>query len=135
MRISGFHGANLVYGAYDLSMTPSQRLFGSERLMLRTIDMVQFYSAFLPIITERRDPDISSPYAKLHDRPPALFSLGTADAPLDDALFMYSRWIAAGSEAETAFYPAGAYGFTLLPGAVSEQASARVDEFLRSRTV
>ena len=33
---TGFRGANLVYGAYDMTMTPSQRAFGNERLVLRT---------------------------------------------------------------------------------------------------
>jgi acetyl esterase len=131
---TGFRGANLVYGAYDLSMTPSQRLFGDERLVLRTIDMVQFYNAFLPTISDRRDPDISPLYARLHDMPPALFSVGTADALLDDTLFMHARWIAAGNRAELAIYPGGAHGFTLFPNALSEQASARMDAFLQEVT-
>jgi acetyl esterase/lipase len=132
---TGFRAANLVYGAYDLSMTPSQRLFGDTRLVLRTTDIVQFIDAFLPKVPDRRDPDISPLYARLHDMPPALFSVGTADALLDDTLFMYSRWIAAGNEADLAIYPGGAHGFTLFPSAMSEQASAHMDEFLRSRTV
>ena len=33
---TGFRGANIVYGAFDLSMTPSQRRFGNTRLVLRT---------------------------------------------------------------------------------------------------
>ena len=45
---TGFRGANLVYGAYDMTMTPSQRAFGNERLVLRTMDIVQFANAFLP---------------------------------------------------------------------------------------
>ena len=36
---TGFRGANIVYGAFDLSMTPSQRQFGNTRLVLRTIDI------------------------------------------------------------------------------------------------
>ena len=47
---TGFRGANFVYGAFDLSMTPSQRAFGDRRLVLRTIDMQQFYNAFLPAV-------------------------------------------------------------------------------------
>jgi acetyl esterase len=127
---SGFRGANIVYGAFDLSMTPSQRLFGNARLVLRTIDMQQFYNAFLPTITERRVPDISPVYADLKDLCPALFSVGTKDALLDDTLFMHARWIAAGNDAELAIYPGGAHGFTLFPNDLAKSAAARIDEFL-----
>ncbi len=123
---TGFRGANLVYGAFDLSMTPSQRAFGNRRLVLRTIDMQQFYNAFLPTITERRVPDISPLYADLAGLCPALFSVGTQDALLDDTLFMYTRWIAAGNEAELAIYPGGAHGFTLFPNRQADEAGGAV---------
>ena len=83
---TGFRGANIVYGAFDLSLTPSQRQFGNTRLVLRTIDMQQFYNAFLPTITDRRVPDISPLYADLKNLCPALFTVGTKDALLDDTL-------------------------------------------------
>jgi acetyl esterase len=127
---TGFRGANLVYGAFDLAMTPSQRAFGNRRLVLRTIDMQQFYNAFLPTVEDRRAPDISPLYADLKGLCPALFSVGTSDALLDDTLFMYARWIAAGNEADLEIYPGGAHGFTLFPNALSTQASARMDAFL-----
>jgi acetyl esterase len=127
---SGFRGANLVYGAFDLSMTPSQRAFGNERLVLRTIDIQQFANAFLPTVTDRRVPDISPLYADLMGLCPALFSVGTSDALLDDTLFMYARWIAAGNDAELAIYPGGAHGFTLFPNAHSQSVVARMDAFL-----
>ncbi|WP_428485367.1 alpha/beta hydrolase [Rhodopila sp.] len=126
-----FRGANLVYGAFDLSMTPSQRAFGNRRLVLRTIDMQQFYNAFLPTITDRRVPDISPLYADLKGLCPALFSVGTADALLDDSMFMHARWIAAGNEAELAVYPGGAHGFTLFPNRLAEEAAARSEAFLQ----
>lgn len=129
-----FRGANLVYGAFDLSMTPSQRSFGNTRLVLRTIDMQQFYNAFLPTVTDRREPDISPLYADLRGLCPALFTVGTADALLDDTLFMYARWIAAGNAAELAVYPGGAHGFTLFPNALADTAGARMDAFLRRVT-
>jgi acetyl esterase len=129
---TGFRGANLVYGAFDLGMTPSQRLFGDTRLMLRTIDIYQFYNAFLPTITERRVPDISPLYADLKNLCPALFSVGTKDALLDDTLFMHARWVAAGNAAELALYPGGAHGFTLFPNDLSKSATARMDAFLNS---
>jgi acetyl esterase len=103
---TGFRGANVVYGAFDLSLTPSQRLFGDTQLVLRTIDMQQFYNAFLPTVTERRAPDISPLYADLKNLCPALFTVGTKNALLDDTLFMHARWVAAGNEAGWRFTPA-----------------------------
>ncbi len=127
---TGFRGANIVYGAFDLSMTPSQRQFGDTRLVLRTIDMQQFYNAFLPTVSDRRVPDISPLYADLRSLCPALFSVGTKDALLDDTLFMHARWIAAGNRADLAIYPGGAHGFTLFPNDLSKVATARMDAFL-----
>jgi acetyl esterase len=112
-------------------MTPSQRAFGERRLVLRTIDMQQFYNAFLPTITDRRVPDISPLYADLKGLCPALFSVGTQDALLDDTLFMHARWIAAGNETELAIYPGGAHGFTLFPNRLAVEAGARSEAFLR----
>jgi acetyl esterase/lipase len=131
---TGFRGANLVYGAFDLSLTPSQRSFGDRRLVLRTIDIQQFANAFLPTVTERRVPDISPLYADLGGLCPALFSIGTQDALVDDTLFMHARWIAAGNEADLAIYPGGAHGFTLFPNRLADEAAARSEAFLRSVT-
>ncbi len=127
---SGFAGANLVFGAFDMTMTPSQKHFGNERLILRTLDIEKFGDAFLPAGLDRRDPDISPLYAKLHDMPPALFTVGTRDALLDDTLFMHGRWLAAGNKAELAVYPGGAHGFVAFPGEISRAANERIDAFL-----
>ena len=131
---TGLRGANLAYGAFDLSLTPSQRAFGDRPLVLRTIDIHQFANAFLPTIADRRVPDISPLYADLKGLCPALFSVGTQDALLDDTLFMHARWIAAGNDAELAIYPGGMHGFTLLPNRLADEAAARSEAFLRSVT-
>ena len=130
----GFMGANLVFGAFDLAMTPSQRRFGGTRLVLRTIDIEKFADAFLPPRFDRRDPAISPLYADLAGLCPALFTIGTSDALVDDSLFMYGRWIAAGNPAELAVYPGGAHGFTSFPGKLADAARARMDAFLREVT-
>lgn len=127
---AGWRGANLVYGAFDLSMTPSQRAFGNERLVLRTIDIEKFCEAFLPGIADRRLPDISPLFADLRGLCPALFTVGTKDALLDDTLFMAGRWSAAGNSAELAVFPGGAHGFTLFPNGQARAASAGMDAFL-----
>lgn len=127
---TGFCGANLVFGAFDLAMTPSQRNFGNERLVLRTLDIEKFSEAFLPGVNDRRVPDISPLYADVSGLCPALFSIGTKDALIDDSLFMWTLWSKAGNPAELAVYPGGAHGFTSFPLALSRAANATMDAFL-----
>lgn len=112
-----FRAANLVFGVFDLGMTPSARAFGGERLVLRTIDIEKFGDAFLPGTSreDRRAPHLSPLYADLRGLCPALFTIGTRDALLDDSLFMHSRWVAAGNESELAIYPGACHGFVAFP--------------------
>ncbi len=113
-----FRAANLVFGAFDLSLTPSARTFGNdERLVLRTVDIEQFGAAFLPSLNreQKRAPHISPLYADLRGLCPALFTIGTKDALLDDSLFMHARWTAAGNAAELDIYPGACHGFTAFP--------------------
>ena len=60
--------------------------------------------------------------------------MGTRDALLDDSLFMYARYIAAGNRAELAVYPGGAHAFNFFPIAIAAQANARMDAFLARET-
>ena len=131
---TGFHGANFVYGAFDLRMTPSMRAFGNERLVLRTLDTEKFCEAFLPASVHRDDPDVSPIFADLTGLCPALFTVGTRDGLVDDSLFMHGRWIAAGNAAELAVYPGGAHGFTLFPCELNTQSNARMNAFLKRVT-
>jgi acetyl esterase len=131
---TGFRAANLVYGGYDFSLTPSQKQFGNQRLVLRTVDIQNFIAAYLPDEQDLRHPDISPLYADLKGLPPALFTIGTRDALLDDSLFMYSRYLVAGNRAELAVYPGGAHGFNFFPLAIAGQANARMDAFLARET-
>jgi acetyl esterase/lipase len=60
--------------------------------------------------------------------------VGTIDPLLDDTLFMYARWIAAGNEAELAVYPGGVHAFNIFPMPQGPAANARIDGFLK-RTI
>jgi len=126
----GFAGANLIFGCYDLTMTPSHARFDRRLVLSLSLDN-WFFDQFVPDKAKRRDPDISPLYADLHGLPQALFTVGTEDPLLDDSLFMYARWLAAGNRAELAVYPGGAHGFTGFPLALAEQANARMLEFIR----
>jgi acetyl esterase len=77
-----------------------------------------------------RNPEISPLYAMLEGLPPALFTVGTLDAFLDDSLFMYSRWLAAGNQAMIALWPGADHAFTDMPHPLAEPALRRIDEFL-----
>lgn len=128
-----FGAANLVYGCFDVSMTPSQRLWGDRNLVLSTPIIRWFSDQFLPGMSgeERRSPQVSPLYADLAGLPPALFVVGTLDPLLDDSLFMAARWEAAGNESRLLVYPEGAHAFNLFPVQVAEQANRAQAEFLR----
>jgi acetyl esterase/lipase len=127
-----FRAANLVFGAYDMSMTPSQRRWGDRNLILSGPIMRFFGDHFLPglDVEARRAPDVSPLFADLHDMPPALFSVGTLDPLLDDTLFMAARWRAAGARAELRVWPEAIHGFTAFPTAMARAAGGAQLAFL-----
>ena len=125
-----FRAANLVYGVYDLTFTPSVRNWGERVLVLSTPIIHWFSDFFVPDRARRGDPDISPLYANLRGLPPALFSVGTLDPLIDDSLFMASRWCAAGNRADLAIYPGGVHGFNLLPFPLAEAANRRCEAFV-----
>jgi acetyl esterase/lipase len=126
---TGFAGANLTFGVFDLSMTPSARRFGDRNLIINTPIMRWFNDHYIPS-ADPRDPDISPVYADLHDMPPALFTIGTLDPLLDDSLFMHARWLAAGNEAGLDVYPGGVHGFIAFPLEIGRRAHARMLDFI-----
>lgn len=128
-----FLGANLVFGAFDLGMSPSQRA-AHDAIGIPTDVLEQCYAHFLPGVDAetRRDPAMSPLYADLSGLPPALFTVGTLDPLLDDSLFMAARWQAAGNRAELAVYPESIHGFVGFPTALGTHARARIDAFRRT---
>jgi len=128
-----FGAAVLQYGCFDLSMTPSQRLWGERNLILSGPIMVWFGDQFLPAHDReaRRDPDISPLFAELSEMPPAIFTIGTEDPLLDDTLFMEARWRQAGHPTELRIWPEAPHGFVSLPMSVAEVALGAEHEFLR----
>ena len=128
-----FAAANLVYGAFDLTGTPSRRIWGDRQLVLSDTIMNWFTQCLVGAVDDsaRRDPDLSPLYADLRNMPPALFTVGTADALIDDSLFMAARWQAAGNRAELRVYEEACHAFTAFPIAVAHEANAAQLAFLR----
>jgi acetyl esterase/lipase len=118
-----FCGANLVFGAYDLSFPPSATGTGMEpgTDLLDPENMRFMVEQFAPGMTpyERRTPDLSPLFADLSGLPRALFTVGTADHLIDDSLFLAARWVTAGSEADLLVYPDAPHGCIGVPTVMS----------------
>ena len=129
-----YSGANLLFGVYDLGLTPSQRDSHDSAIIPRAT-MEACYRHYTPGLDAeaRRDPAISPLYANLTGLPPALFTCGTLDPLLDDNLFMAQRWKAAGNDADAAIYPDGIHGFHGFPTEMGARATARIEQFLADR--
>ncbi|MFF9409701.1 alpha/beta hydrolase fold domain-containing protein [Streptomyces anandii] len=95
-----FRAAHLLFGPYHLPVTPSQRSFGSRRLLSNTDTLRRTWQLFTPGMTpeQRRDPEVSPLQADLAGLPPALVVVGTEDPLLDDS---------AGRESDRVVEPVG----------------------------
>jgi acetyl esterase len=126
----GFRAAQLLAGAYDLSLTPSARRWGDRNLILST-PIIEWFTDHFVGPELRRHPDVSPLYADLGGLPPAILTVGTADPLLDDSQFLAARWRAAGNRAELAVWPGGVHGFNAFPIPLAQRANQRIFEFLR----
>jgi acetyl esterase len=116
-------GANLVFGVYDWGRSPSQRgIRPTPGLdLLDPVGIKFFTECYLPGLSddERRAPAISPAFADLHDLPPAIVSVGTADHLLDDTLLLSARSAAAGNELDLLVLPELPHGFMAVPCALT----------------
>jgi acetyl esterase/lipase len=127
-RGDAFRATNLLFGVFDLSLSPGCRL-AHDTLMLNRDSTASFAAAFAGEL-DRRDPAISPLYADLRGLPRAFFTVGTIDPLVDDTLFMHSRWQVAGNRAELAVYPGGIHGFNSLTSDIADAANLAMAQFL-----
>lgn len=120
----------LIAGCFDLSLTPSVRNWGSDKLVLNTRDITMFAKLFVPDFMDRRDPGISPLYADLKSLPPCFLSVGTQDPLLDDSLFLHQRLQAAGVTSELAVAPGGCHVFHSFDLHIARQAETATHAFL-----
>jgi len=124
-------GAALTYGIFDMRMTPSARQFGDEPLVLST-PLMRWYHDHYCRVEDHEDPDLSPLLGRLHDMPPALFTVGSEDPLLDDSLFMEARWRAAGNSTRLRVYPGAPHSFDTFPLPIGQEAEASITRFLAS---
>ena len=134
--VGRFRAANVVFGVFDISRTPSQRgvRVAAGRDILDPAGIEFFAEQYTPGMTDeqRRSPLVSPLYADLRGLPPAIFTVGTADHLLDDTLFLATRWSAAGNPTDLAVYPDCPHGFTGHPTNLAHLANTRITTFLRN---
>lgn len=123
-----FAAGNLLYGVYDLTMTPSQGASGDSDVSTEMLEW--YYAQYIPDPAHRANPEASPLYAELAGLPPLLLTVGTADSALDDTLFLYARLLAANVPVELQVLPGGDHGFDLLPLGIADQANRRIATFL-----
>jgi acetyl esterase/lipase len=132
--VGRFAAANLIFGVFDISRTPSQRgIRVCDAPDMLDAGGIEFFSEqYTPGLSEgeRRSPAVSPLYADVHGLPPAIFTVGTADHLLDDSLFLAQRWAAAGNETELAVFPDCGHGFTAFPTELAKRANERISAFL-----
>ncbi len=130
---SPFLGVDLCYGGYDLGGTPSTVQQVGKVPYATGDDATRRH--YLPGRTKEqaRDPEVSPLWAQLHDLPPSLVTVGTADWLLDDSLFLAARLAAVGNAVELAVYPEGPHGIEGSPTTMGRIARERIYGFLRSR--
>ncbi len=129
---TGFAGANLMYGFFDLSLTPSARNWGDRMLVMDTA-LCRWFADMYANGADVTDPDVSPMYAELSGMPPSLFTVGTLDPLLDDTLLLAARWTAAGNAADLTVVPGAAHGFASAPTRDGETARKQIDRFIAER--
>jgi acetyl esterase/lipase len=129
---TGFAGATLAYGFFDLSLTPSARNWGDRMLVMNT-DLCRWFADAYASGADLTDPDVSPMYADLSGLPPALFIVGTQDPLLDDTVLLASRWVAAGNATDLMVVTGAAHGFAGAPTGVGSEARERIDRFVAER--
>lgn len=131
--VGGFRAMDLCYGGYDVSGTPSTEL-QVGKVPYATGGHAQ-RAMYLPgrSLEELRDPAVSPMWNELHDLPPAILTVGTADWLLDESLLLAGRLAAAGNDVELAVYPEGPHGIESMPTQLGMVAKQRIVDFLRAR--
>jgi len=132
--IDKVRGVNLIYGFFDLSRTPSNRMVTDSTPMVPRKYLNDLFKLIFPGWSQEklRDPRYSPLYADLKNLPPALFTIGTADPLLDDTYFMEARWRTAGNKTYLATYPESPHGFNYFPIKMAEAANKKMCDWIIS---
>lgn len=126
-------GVNLIYGIYDLGLTPSHRLATDNSFLPKKKLSEMMQLVFCDLKKDLiQQPEFSPLYANLKDLPPAFFTVGDADPFADDTYFMESRWRMAGNRTFLAVYPECPHGIDGMPLKISDVVRTNMYRWINS---
>ena len=127
-------GVNLLYGCFDVSRTPSNRMATDSTLFISksVLDYVSDLVFHGWDVNQLKNSKYSPLYANLHSLPPALFTVGTYDPFIDDSYFMEARWRLAGNKTFLAVYPECSHAFNTFPTKIEKVANERLYKWIIS---
>lgn len=127
-----FCGANLVYGAYDLTMTEFARNWGTRNLVLNTPTIAWSIEQLTPGWSEdmRTSWELSPMFADLSGLPPVLLIVGAEDPLLYDSIGLHERWDATNANAALEVYEHGFHAFNLFPSKLADVANRSQQRFI-----
>jgi len=133
--ISKIKGVNLEYGAYDLGGTPSFRQANDSTPFMNRQVLDYVFNLVFPgwTMAQKQDPRYSPLYADLHNLPPVIFTVGTADPLVDDTYFMEARWRLAGNKTYLAVYPEAPHAFDGFPVKMGKIAHEKIFQWIKER--
>lgn len=126
---TGLRALNLLYGVYDLRLTPSARRYGPGPQVLTTDSMRWFIDQFAAG-EDVDSPELSPLLADMAAMPPSVITVGTNDPLLDDSLFLAARLRAAGVNVELLVEEGAPHAFDAFDVTAGREALARINRFL-----
>ncbi len=128
----GFRFQMLDYPPLDLATDPFAKPFPKGAIPPRIANI--FNSSYIDPL-DAKDPYVSPVYAekeRLREMPPALVILAEMDSLHDEGKLYAKKLKDAGVEVELLDYKAVAHGFTYEPGAESEDARKKINEYIKN---
>lgn len=125
-------GVNLIYGCFDLTRTPSNRMVTENTLVINKKYLDDTFELVFQGWNKEQlqSPQYSPLYADLKNLPPALFTIGTADPLVDDTYFMEARWRLANNKTYLAVYPECSHAFNFFPTKMAELANRKIFQWI-----
>ncbi len=130
-EMDGIVAAQLSYGMYDLTMTPSARKWGDRFLSISTPWLAWFYDQACGAAgADRAAPEVSPLHADLRGLPPTLLTVGSSDPLVDDTRLLAQALRRCDVDVDLALWPDGSHGFNTDDTEIGRAAEEEIETYL-----